>query len=246
MSTTVSSSTSSILENYIASQSSSTSSTTTTSSSDSTSLWGDFTTFLKILTTQLENQDPMDATDTDQFTQELVEFAGVEQQISTNDKLDTIISTLDGNGITPLLSYVGKTVEVSDDDQIVLQDGSATFSYTLASAASDVTITVKDADGSTVATMSGLTASGVNRVSWDGTTDDGDTAEDGVYTVEIEATNSSDKSITVSNIDLIGAVTSIQTDSDGTTTLSLGDAYQVSADDVVAVYSGISTESSSS
>lgn len=242
------SSSSSILQNYINSNYSTTSSTVVSSSSDSTSLasvTSDFDTFLKILTTQLQNQDPTAAMDTNQFTQELVEFSGVSQQIETNAKLDSILSSIQSNGITPALDYVGKTIEVNDDSQIVLQDGVADFSYTLPSEATTVTLKIKDSDGNTVCSVSGTTTSGVNRVAWDGSCDDGKTASSGVYTVSITAKDSSGNTITATDINAIAKVTSVQVDSStGDTTVSMGD-FTVPLSDIVAVYGGVTTNSSS-
>ncbi|MDD5587008.1 MAG: flagellar hook capping FlgD N-terminal domain-containing protein [Alphaproteobacteria bacterium] len=247
MSTTssVTSATSStILDNYIAQQQAATAASTASSSSSASSkLTGDYATFLKILTTQLQNQDPMSATDTNQFTQELVQFAGVEQQISTNDKLEQLVSLMKGNGITSLLNYVGQTIEAPANDQILVQGGSAALSYNLPSTAKSVTITVKDSTGATIATMAGPTASGVNKVAWDGVKTDGTQAADGVYKLSIAATDSESKAMTISNIDMIGRVTGLQTDSDGTATLSLG-AASVKAADVTAVYAGVTTAAS--
>ena len=79
-------------------------STTTSSTSSSSSaasaagsnatqqLAGNFDTFLQLLTTQLQNQNPLDPLDTNQFTQQLVEFASVEQQVNMNTNLQTLIS----------------------------------------------------------------------------------------------------------------------------------------------------------
>ncbi len=53
---------------------------------------GNFQTFLTLLTTQLQNQNPLDPLDTNQFTQQLVQFAGVEQQLKTNDSLQTLVT----------------------------------------------------------------------------------------------------------------------------------------------------------
>ncbi len=242
-----------LIQNYINTHQTSSSSTSTSTSSASSSsstsssqsLWGDFTTFLKILTAQLENQDPLNATDTTAFTQQLVAFAGVEQQISTNDKLDTIITSINSNGITPLLGYVGQTVEANADNKIALQDGVAPFSYTLPAKAQSATITVKDSDGNTVATMDGSTSAGVNRVAWDGSKDDGETASDGAYKIKIEAKNSNGETMTVSDIRLIGKVTGIETNSGGTTTLSVS-GITLETTDVLAVYSGITTVAESS
>ncbi len=65
---------------------SSSSSSSSLSSSTGSTLAGNFQTFLQLLTTQLQNQNPLDPLDTNQFTQQLVQFAGVEQQLKTNDQ----------------------------------------------------------------------------------------------------------------------------------------------------------------
>src|SRR5580658_6635295 len=62
------------------------------------SIGSNFNTFINILTTQLQNQDPTNATDPNQFTQELVEFAGVEQQLNTNNDLQTLINLQQNSG----------------------------------------------------------------------------------------------------------------------------------------------------
>src|SRR6267154_2364876 len=65
---------------------------TMNSTSDTATLASNFSTFLTLLTTQLKNQNPLDPLDTNQFTQQLVQFAGVEQQMKQNDQLATLIS----------------------------------------------------------------------------------------------------------------------------------------------------------
>jgi len=72
--------------------SSSGSSGSTLSSTTDATLAGNFQTFLTLLTTQLQNQNPLDPLDTNQFTQQLVQFASVEQQLKTNDQLTTLVS----------------------------------------------------------------------------------------------------------------------------------------------------------
>ena len=68
------------------------SSSSSTSSTATTGIADNFQTFLTLLTTQLQNQNPLDPLDTNQFTQQLVQFAGVEQQLKTNDSLSSLIS----------------------------------------------------------------------------------------------------------------------------------------------------------
>jgi flagellar basal-body rod modification protein FlgD len=203
---------------------------------------GDFNTFLKILTAQLQNQDPMNATDPNEFTRELVQFSAVEQQINTNSKLDTLSSLIKGNGITPLLDYVGKSVEVPSNDQLLVQGGQAALSYNLPAIAHEVSITVEDSSGTTLATMSGPKTSGVNRVAWDGVKTDGTQATDGLYALKIIAKDVNGNKLAVDDINRVSVVTGVQTDSDGTVTLLTGNT-SVKTTDIKAVYNGVSTAS---
>jgi len=247
MTEAISSNSSALLQSYIDKTYGTTSTTATvSSSSEATSLssvTGDFNTFLKILTAQLANQDPTSAMDTNQFTQELVQFSGVEQQINTNSKLDKIYSALNSNGITPLLIYVGKTVEADADGKISLQSNLGAFSYTLPSEANVVKIAISDSSGKIIANMTGSMTKGVNRVAWDGTCDDGTTASSGTYNVKVTATDSNGKAITSTDLHMIGVVSGIKTE-DSTTTLSVG-SLDLDASKITAVYSGVSTSSSS-
>src|SRR5246500_1830225 len=111
--------------------------TTSTSSSSSNSassanalasqqIAGNFQSFLELLTTQLQNQNPLDPLDTNQFTQQLVEFAGVQQQLNTNDSLATLVSLQQTAQSTQALGFVGKTAVVNGSTA-GLTNGSATW-----------------------------------------------------------------------------------------------------------------------
>src|SRR3982750_424601 len=91
---------------------SSTSSNSSVSSNTGSTLAGNFQTFLQMLTTQLQNQNPLDPLDTNQFTQQLVQFASVEQQLKTNDQLSTLVSLQQTAQSTQALGFVGKTAVV--------------------------------------------------------------------------------------------------------------------------------------
>src|SRR4030081_1863700 len=82
------------------------------SSTAGTTLAGNFQTFLTLLTTQLQNQNPLSPLDTNQFTQQLVQFAGVEQQLKTNDQLSSLVSLQQTAQSTQALGFVGKTAVV--------------------------------------------------------------------------------------------------------------------------------------
>src|SRR4051812_14779616 len=106
----------------------STASTATTSSSTSsaTGFGADFNTFLTLLTTQLKNQDPTNAMDPNEMTQQLVQFAGVEQQLKTNTNLESLISVQQGAQLVGAAPLMGRVVEV-ESDQLSLQGGQATL-----------------------------------------------------------------------------------------------------------------------
>src|SRR5580698_9489069 len=106
--------------------SSSGSSAAATSALASQQIAGNFQSFLTLLTTQLQNQNPLDPLDTNQFTQQLVEFAGVQQQLNTNDSLATLVSLQQTAQSTQALGFVGKTAVVNGNTA-ALTDSSATW-----------------------------------------------------------------------------------------------------------------------
>src|ERR671912_163758 len=87
------------------------------SATDSNSLTNNFQTFLTLLTAQLKNQNPLDPLDTNQFTQQLVQFAGVEQQLKSNDQLKALLELEKTAQSTNALIYVGNTVAVDGSTQ---------------------------------------------------------------------------------------------------------------------------------
>ena len=91
---------------------------------NNTEIASNFTTFLQLLTTQLKNQDPLSPMDTNQFTQQLVEFASVEQQMKSNDSLTTLVSLEQSAQSTSALALVGATVVV-DGSTTQLANGQA-------------------------------------------------------------------------------------------------------------------------
>src|SRR6266567_2316815 len=113
-----------------AATSSATSAATSTPGVDKNMIAGNFQTFLTLLTTQLKNQNPLDPLDTNQFTQQLVQFAQVEQQLKQNDQLATLISIEKAAQSTNALAFVGLTVAV-DGQTSPLTGGQASWSFTV-------------------------------------------------------------------------------------------------------------------
>src|ERR1700761_1537303 len=158
-------------------------------------LSGNFDTFLTLLTTQLQNQDPTNPMDSNQFTQELVQFSGVEQQINTNSNLQTLISLQQGNAGTAATGYLGKTVTITNG-QAALQGGEADWSYALGSAAVSNTLTVTNSAGQVVYSGAGQTAEGQHDFSWNGQSTSGTQLPDGTYTLSVNATDSTGAAVT--------------------------------------------------
>jgi flagellar basal-body rod modification protein FlgD len=156
-----------------------------------------FDTFLTLLTTQLKNQDPLAPTDTNQFTQELVSFSQVEQQIKTNSQLATLISDQSSSLAISALPTIGRTIEYQGN-QSVLQNGGATFSYTPPANTAGATLSILDASGNVVASGKGDPSPGKHSFTWNGQTANGQQLPDGgVYTLQVRAVDAKGNAVTV-------------------------------------------------
>src|SRR5471030_1633765 len=140
--------------------------TTTVPPVDNTEIASNFTTFLQLLTTQLKNQDPLSPMDTNQFTQQLVEFASVEQQMKSNSSLTTLVSLEQAAQSTSALALVGATVVV-DGSTTQLSNGKANWSLNVSKPAT-ATVTIKDATGQTAYTSTFGVNPGTQNFTWDG------------------------------------------------------------------------------
>ena len=179
----------------------STSTTTPTSSvasalNNNTEIASNFTTFLQLLTTQLQNQDPLSPMDTNQFTQQLVEFASVEQQMKSNDSLTTLVSLEQAAQSTQALALVGATVVV-DGSTTQLTNGKANWSLNVTKPAT-ATVTIKDVTGQTAYTSTFGVNPGTQNFTWDGHDTNGTLWPDGAYTMTATAADASGQSTAIS------------------------------------------------
>ncbi|MFC4348177.1 flagellar hook assembly protein FlgD [Kordiimonas lipolytica] len=149
----------------------------------------DFDDFLTLLTTQLQNQDPTDPMDSNEFTNQLVQFSSVEQQIQTNQNLESLQSLLEMNNIASAASFLGS-------DALILgttgdHDGSSgiKWQYQNTAVTDDLTVKVRNETGTVVYSEAGLTTLGLHTFKWDGIDTAGNPAAPGKYTLDIAATN---------------------------------------------------------
>lgn len=159
---------------------------TATTTVDTKAIAGNFTQFLTLLTTQLRNQNPLDPMDTNQFTQQLVQFAGVEQQLKTNDQLGTIMANSKASAAASTSSLIGRSV-VAEGATTDLTGGKASWSLNPARAAARAIVTIKGADGSVVATKTTTLKAGSQTFDWNGAAASGLTVKDGQYTITVDA-----------------------------------------------------------
>lgn len=166
-------------------------------SNDRAAIAEDFDQFLSLLITQLQVQDPSDPLDTNQFTQQLVQFTEVEQTVKMNENLEQLINLSAASAITNVVGYIGKEVTASGAGA-ELKNGTAQWSYDLAASSNDVTYTVTDSNGTVVFEQNGSAPNGQNVFAWDGSTLGGGTAPDGVYNLSIRALDANGGRITAS------------------------------------------------
>lgn len=177
-------------------------STSTTSSSSSSSavnsatLASNFTTFLQLLTTQLKNQNPLDPLDTNQFTQQLVQFAQVEQQLKSNDQLSTLVSLQKTAQQTQALAFVGMKVAV-EGKTAELKDGAASWGFSVTKPAT-ATVNIVNSAGSTVYTGTFSVNAGLQNFGWDGRNNNGQAQPAGTYTLNVTAKDASGQTLAVS------------------------------------------------
>jgi flagellar basal-body rod modification protein FlgD len=187
---------------------------TTGSASDATDSTGtltftqNFNTFLTLLTAQLQNQDPLSPMDTNTFTQQLVSFSEVEQQIDTNKNLTSLIQLQTANETISALPLVGQTIQYNSPTA-PLENGQASFSYSLPSAAQTSALVVEDSNGNVIYTAPGQTAAGQYSFTWNGQTNSGQQMPDGgAYTLQVVAAGPNNTPITAT-VQALGQVSSV-------------------------------------
>ena len=190
--------------------------------------------FLSLLLSELKNQDPLNATSTTDFVNQLTSYANFTEQQSINSSMSSLANSFSSLITLNSVNYIGHTVEAKTDTA-TLANGSANFGYTLSAAASNVSITVKDSTGKTVWSGTGSGSSGYNSFTWNGKDSSGNQLTDGgQYSISVAATDSAGNSV-FKYATITGTVTGIDT-STSTPSLTVN-GVAVSASNIIAVTS---------
>jgi flagellar basal-body rod modification protein FlgD len=177
-------------------------SATSSLASSRRSIADNFDTFLSLLTTQLKNQNPLDPMDTNQFTQQLVQFTSVEQQLKTNEFLEAMVRAQENSESSKYsaeiqaVGLIGKTV-VAGTTVSELKDGEAKWTYTLSRPAPATQITIRDASNNVVYSQAHDLSPGQGEFAWDGKDNSGLAFKPGFYSINIDARDNNGEPVTV-------------------------------------------------
>jgi flagellar basal-body rod modification protein FlgD len=194
--------------------------TQTQSQASTTALNQDFDQFLRLLTTQLQNQDPLSPMDSAEFTNQLVQFSNVEQSIRTNSFLEKLL-TMQTLNLTALgVSFIGKDVEVAG--KYFQADGvkPVNMSYEMPAGATEGTISIVDANGNVVFTQNADITPGRHNLAWDGKDTSGNAVPAGKYEIRIGAQTSTEAALNVTTF-VPGHVNGLESADDGSLMLNV-------------------------
>lgn len=192
----------------------------------------DFNLFLKMLTTQMQNQDPLNPMDTSQYTQQLVQYSQVEQEMQQSTTLNKILSSLSSQGMMQASSFIGREARFDTDVSGLQGSNAATWTYASSGPKPvSITATIKDANGKVVATAN-LDPNGNGRYAWDGTQTDGSKAPDGAYELTLSAKDADGNDVPMV-INSVGIVKDVVTD--GTNVMLGVNGLRLSMSGLVAV-----------
>ncbi|MCA0846374.1 flagellar hook capping FlgD N-terminal domain-containing protein [Salipiger thiooxidans] len=208
-------------------------SSSNTASTKKTVLSSDFETFLKMLTTQMQNQDPLNPLDTTEYATQLATFSSVEQQVLTNDLLKELTGVIGGDQFQELAGWIGK--QALSDAPVFYGGAPIVLRPEYANGADSARLVVRDAGGSEVQTLALDMSDPV--IAWVGVDDLGDPLPSGVYSFQIESLSGSGV-IGRSDAQVYNPIIEVR-QQNGEVMLTLSDGSEIRASDVTALRSGI-------
>ncbi|NCO02782.1 MAG: flagellar hook assembly protein FlgD [Alphaproteobacteria bacterium] len=155
----------------------------------------DFDQFLQLLTTQLQNQDPLSPMDSTEFTNQIVQFSQVEQSINTNQKLDSLLALQVGGAASSALGYVGLDVSYISAELPFNGTDPIDIRYSLDGNAFQSRINIFDENNTLVFTQDAEITDGVHDFRWDGRNQIGQSLPEGTYVITVDAFDAEDKKV---------------------------------------------------
>jgi flagellar basal-body rod modification protein FlgD len=190
-------------------------------------------TFLTLLVAQMNNQDPLNPVDNNQLTTQMAQISTVTGINGLNSSVQSLLTQLQQSATIQSAQLTGHSAMVAGSGLTLGSDTSsstgvnAVGGFSLASAASNVTVNVLNASGQTVDTMSlGAQKAGFQDFTWNGSTTAGTTAAAGNYTFQVSATSSTGATVAATPYNLMTIVGTVP-QSSGSLNLMLGNGTQV-------------------
>lgn len=192
-----------------------------------------FNMFLKLLTTQMQNQDPLNPMDSTQYTQQLAQYSQVEQSIQQTGLLKDMLGKLGGNDLTGASGLIGRQAEFGNSVAALTARTPAQWSWSLPSKAANIVAEIRDSAGKLVASpvVSADTTSG--RLVWDGRSSDGSQLGDGAYSLRLIAKDANGEALTTT-VHSLGTVQDV-TQRNNELWLGLGGSVSLPIADLVGV-----------
>lgn len=194
----------------------------TQSAKDRVSLGQDFDQFLRLLTTQLQNQDPLSPMDSTEFTNQLVQFSSVEQAIKQNDNLEKLLSMQTLNLTALGVSFIGKDVEVQGSMFEKGATGPVNLTYDLPETATSGTVNVLNEDGEVVWSGNAELTAGVHHLEWDGLDNSNQSLPAGTYEIRVAGLTAEKKALNITTY-VPGYVSGLESAEDGSLMLVVGE-----------------------
>lgn len=195
--------------------------TNAASSSSASQLAQNFDTFLTLLTTQLKNQDPTSPMESDKFTDQLSQFAQVEQGIQSNKNLENLIAMQSQQRQLSALSYVGAEIEAVGDTNWLEEGGKLKYKYNVSPEVPRLQLQIQDQSGKTIYSEELTDVSGLQSFTWDGKNNSGVVQDEGAYTLVVKPMAANGDTFTDEDgdpasvaIGIIGSVDSVDIDDD--------------------------------